>query len=512
MGFFSLLSLGAVGGILSSGCNLITGADKFTIAGGGTTSSDGGSALATTTVAGTGGSGAANSALTNATGVTIQSIAFYQAVKSTVMLGGNQIVPLADLVAGRPAVVRLFTTVTSPSGGAITARLRIGTHAPIDVPVSAVQTSTDAAISSTINFSVPAEDMDVGDSYNVALLEDKSTSTAPESAAKYPLSGNEALPIKTTGPVKVTLIPIQYGADGSNRLPITTAAQIEIYRARFFQLYPTTEVDITVGPVFPWTEAVGPGGDGWSDLLDALSNKRVSSSAAFDEFYFGVFRPADTIDAYCGGGCTAGLGFIGDPSQVSTRAAIGLDFGGSDSADTAVHEVGHNHGRQHSPCGGAGDPDPSYPYAGGVIGAWGMDLTDMSLKEPSTYHDMMGYCDNVWISDYVYQSILGFQQSLYSSDVYFPPGSRNQIYQRVLVDPTGAKLKGSSKLDYPAIGPTLPVTLTTTHGTTTVEGVFYAFDHLSGGTLYFKSTDPVKTVDATVQTSTGPRTIHAIAP
>ena len=43
-------------------------------------------------------------------------------------------------------------------------------------------------------------------------------------------------------------------------------------------------------------------------------------------------------------GCVAGLGFVGGPSDSWARAAIGLGFTGDNAAETAVHELGHNHG------------------------------------------------------------------------------------------------------------------------------------------------------------------------
>ena len=55
----------------------------------------------------------------------------------------------------------------------------------------------------------------------------------------------------------------------------------------------------------------------------------------------------------------------------------------------------------HAPCGGAGGPDPDYPYANGSIGIWGYDTADRVLLDPGLYRDVMGYCfDDIWISDY----------------------------------------------------------------------------------------------------------------
>ncbi len=87
---------------------------------------------------------------------------------------------------------------------------------------------------------------------------------------------------------------------------------------------------------------------------------------------------------FCGGGCVAGLGMIGGSQDAYSRAAIGLGYSGEIATETAVHEIGHTHGRQHSPCGGAQGTDPAYPYQDGSIGVWGYDLLDKNSSLPAS--------------------------------------------------------------------------------------------------------------------------------
>ena len=49
----------------------------------------------------------------------------------------------------------------------------------------------------------------------------------------------------------------------------------------------------------------------------------------------------------------------------------------------------------------AGNPDPNYPYAGRRHRRLRLDVAAQTLKPP-TYTDLMGYCNNEWISDYTY--------------------------------------------------------------------------------------------------------------
>lgn len=488
--------------LLLCSCNEITGAGDLVVSndGDGATSGDtqstgigggGNAAVGSTT-----GSGIPTDAV-DATGVEITSIAFYQAVKSTVMTNGNPVSPTTNLVANRAAVVRVFVKPTSPSGGAIIARLTLEGHGPIEVPVNGLTTSSDSSYSSTINFEVPPESMTSGTRYRVDLLESPETSTSPSSSAHFPPTGTQPLTMKSGGRVKVTIIPITYAADGSNRVPDLGATMLSTYESTLMAMYPTSSVELSVGKSLTWNQTVSSNGNGWDNLLDQISNMRQSAaSAAFDEFYYGVFNPASSANSFCGNSCVAGLGFVGDPGGEYSRAAIGLGYPGV-ADGTAAHEIGHNHGRQHSPCGGASGPDPSYPYSGGKIGVWGLDLRNNKLYSPSSYTDMMGYCEPVWISDYTYERILSFKNSMQGADVVYPPESLDQPYERVRIGANGeATWLDSLVMHRPPVGSTQTITVTTDDGPSTTEGHFYKYDHLPGGVLLVKSgTKTIKAVD-----------------
>ena len=68
-------------------------------------------------------------------------------------------------------------------------------------------------------------------------------------------------------------------------------------------------------------------------------------------------------------------------------------------ATTIAHEIGHNMGLWHAPCGGAGGPDPLYPHPRGVIDTWGYDMANGRLVSPYS-PDLMTYCGGQWIGDY----------------------------------------------------------------------------------------------------------------
>ncbi len=70
-----------------------------------------------------------------------------------------------------------------------------------------------------------------------------------------------------------------------------------------------------------------------------------------------------------------------------------------------AHELGHNMGLNHAPCGNPGITDGGFPHSGGRIGAWGYDAGADSLVPPGA-PDVMSYCDPSWVSDYHFKKAL----------------------------------------------------------------------------------------------------------
>src|SRR5262249_48544327 len=136
-------------------------------------------------------------------------------------------------------------------------------------------------------------------------------------------------------------------------------------------------------------------------VLGELLAKRAADGVT-DRTYVGFVNVSYTSGV-------AGLGYIG------AGAALVWDVtstGQAGSQWVLAHETGHNFGRQDSPGGGGSNPDPNYPYPGGTIGVPGWDVFASSGNlKPTTDTDIMGYCGNQWISDYVYKSVVSFRSS-----------------------------------------------------------------------------------------------------
>jgi hypothetical protein len=109
----------------------------------------------------------------------------------------------------------------------------------------------------------------------------------------------------------------------------------------------------------------------------------------------------------------AGIGWISPPGQ-NFREALGLNLGANDNTGIlAGHEIGHNLGRRHAPCGNPAGPDGAYPYGGASIGQYGTDIkgNSVSLYTPASHVDMMSYCGPEWISDYTYTGLYNTQRN-----------------------------------------------------------------------------------------------------
>jgi hypothetical protein len=424
--------------------------------------------------------------------VTISEVAFFQTVKVPLMKNGATQTPKAPVVAGRPALLRVYVTPGSGwSPHAIQAQVTLdggGTKTTLVADATPTVASTDAAITSTFNVEVPGDQLKPDTKYSIVLREKSGTKAQPAtSPAMWPADGSLTnLGAVSTGPqLKVVLVPIQYGADGSGRLPDLSAGQIQKYKDLLFALYPTPMVSITVRPQpVAISYAVTASGNGWNQLLTQILGVRGGDAPDKDVYYYGIFSPSASFGAYCGNGCVVGLSpVITNAGDAASRASIGVGFTGDVAAESLVHELGHAHGRNHAPCGGVAGPDPSYPYSGGALGSWGYSLVSKTLKDPAQFKDLMGYCNPGWFSDYSYNALVTRVKTVNNAQmVTIAP----RTWRYASVAPSGALTwVGSATLTEQPGGEPRKVVFEASDGTPLGEdtGYLLVHDHVAGGTL-----------------------------
>jgi hypothetical protein len=341
--------------------------------------------------------------------ITLGEISVYQTVEVPIMKAGMEIAATArntDVVVGRDAVFRVFVTVgTGFTARSMSARVFVQNGATIDTYYgkrTVSGSSQQATLDSTFQVTLPKEKITRDTRYAVEVVECDGNGSGGVQSPRFPAADSAALAARTTGGLKIKLIPIQ----ANSMVADTSETALASYRALMLAMYPITTIDFSVG-----TPITAADDQDWNGMLDAVRAKRQTDAPAADVYYYGVLKPTATLREYCGSGCTAGIGFVPQGSntqQASQRAALGLAFADAASAETMAHEVGHNHGRNHAPCvqgGSISGVDAGYPNSNGAIGVYGWDLRTQRLIAPDRT-DIMGYCNNKWISDYTYDGLL----------------------------------------------------------------------------------------------------------
>lgn len=436
-------------------------------------------------------------------GIAITDVAVFQAVKVPVVERGRTVprsARSAPVVADRPGLIRVYV---SPEPGwearDVTAELRLvggETAFPVIRETKRVgAASSDEDPSSAFDLEIPAESLPHGASFQVALTgEGGSVTVTSDTDARYPRDGSfEDIGTELSGKLKIVLVPVRYDADGSGRLPDLGPAQLELYKKTMMAWYPASEIELTTRAPYPWSTRIDRNGSGFQEVLRAMLQLRQQDNAERDVYYYGVFSPSASFTSYCQGGCVTGLSTIVDRDTPSMRASIGLGFAGRQSAETMAHEIGHAHGREHAPCGGAQGVDRSYPYQGASIGVWGYDIFDKTFIAPSKGRDMMGYCSNQWVSDYTYgalfdrMSMVNVAKHVAAAPLMSRPVAKKS-YLIATVDGTGAiawdgdielgeELQGGSVREARFLSESGAALFTT-------DAHFFRFDHLPGGFVF----------------------------
>jgi hypothetical protein len=376
-----------------------------------------------------------------AQGIAITEVAAYQSIKIPLSKGVTLIDPAqrVGLVQGRPT---LFRVAVSPAAGFVardlSARVLVKTGAVEDqyyAKQRVTKASMDADTASAFQISVPPEKIGEGTTYSVELVEcgGAPAATGTSMDTRFPATGSTPLMARNTGTLRITVIPLS----SNSHMPDTSDKALQIYKDYLLAMYPVAKVEITIGKPLDVGYPVN-----WNSVIEQLRTQRQADKPAADTYYYGFLKPADTLREYCQRGCTAGVGYVGSAMQSQTRVALGLAFADETSAATMAHEVGHNHGRQHSPCAPGNQiqgVDPSYPYPGAKTGVWGYDSRKKTFFDPAKTTDIMGYCDPKWISDYTYKGLLDRSATTNKQSLVITDPGVVQRYRALILDADGPR-------------------------------------------------------------------------
>jgi hypothetical protein len=302
------------------------------------------------------------------------------------------------LVTGRDAFLRVFVVANEANTETPAVRVRVYDAGNLQqtftltAPGASTPTVADeGTLDSSWNVTIPGALIQPGLEIMAEVDPAGAIAEGDESNNRFPATGRQAITVRTTPPLALTLVPVLQSATGlTGRV---NAGNQGDYLNVSRRIYPIPGYSSQVHAVFTTAGPLQPddANGAWGTLLSEVDALRVAEGTS--RLYYGVVQLDYT------GGQTA-------RSITGSPAAVGFDRP-SERSRMAAHELGHMWGRDHAPCTATLGLDPNYPYPGGQIGVFGFNLEAGALQPPST-PDVMGLCQNVWISDYTWRGVMDF--------------------------------------------------------------------------------------------------------
>ena len=298
------------------------------------------------------------------------------------------------LVAGERALLRVFPTArqTTETGlPAVRARFYVNgreTHVE-EIPDKATPIPTEvdeSRLSKSANAEIPGHIVQPGLEMVIEVDPDGTLDPALGVAERIPETGRLAVDVRAMPVFDLTLIPFLWSQDpDSSIVELITAMAAD---PENHEMLGTTRTLLPIGNL----------------AVTAHEPVLSSSNSAF------VIRDETNAIRAIEGGTGHYMGMMAGPVTGAGGVAFlpGRVSFSRPSGGTMAHELGHNLNLRHSPCARTPGTDPSYPYAGGVIGARGYDFEDARLVSPFT-PDLMAYCSPRWISDYQFTNALRYR-------------------------------------------------------------------------------------------------------
>ena len=297
------------------------------------------------------------------------------------------------LVAGRAAVARVYVRGSRTGIGTTVVRVRAFDGNTLLQSFEANVTPSLAVDESccSANITIPANLIRAG----VSIIADADPTNliveSNETDNSFPLNGIPlALNVVTVPDFNVRLVPIRQNRTGQTG--VVNTATVNTLKS----VWPLGTVNITTRATLVMDYTLNSTSfDEWSLIVRDLELVRRGESS--NMYYYGMVRVNYTS------------GVLGLAGGIPALSAVGIDegtpFGAAEARITLAHEMGHTIGLRHAPCGGAAGPDPAFPFNDGRSGAFGMDIASGNVVKVPTGTDIMGYCDNQWVSVYNYRNV-----------------------------------------------------------------------------------------------------------
>jgi hypothetical protein len=312
----------------------------------------------------------------------------------------------------------------------------------------------EGSATSSWNAVIPAHQVQPGLGIRVVLDPDGAVERTGASTTVFPADGGVLrIDVRTLPPHRVRFVPVRQAVTGTTGN--VTEANAPGYLELFRRVFPVPSIEHDVRAPYT-THAEVRETDGWIQLLQELAMIRTAEGSS--GYYYGVVRPHQSR--------WGGYAMIGAPVAVGYDRADLTSGGWSWGATLFAHEVGHNFGRRHAPCGSAQGVDAGYPYPGAAIGIYGYDVVRDLILDAESTRDLMSYCYD-WVSDYTYLGVWSFRRQEAASAGSAFASARQEAGPALLVwgriEPDGrVRLEPAFELDRVVPGPTEPGPFTLT--------------------------------------------------
>lgn len=297
------------------------------------------------------------------------------------------------LVAGRPALLRVFLSSPQASGERIPPVRATFFHGGTEVHTAEITTGTmpipseidESALELSANAEIPGDVIQEGLEMVIEVDPNGTLASGMGIADRIPASGRMAVDVREMPDFRLTVIPFLYELDPDSAILEITADMARDPEGSEMlsgtrDLLPIGSFDVRRhDPVLTSSD------NGFQLLLETETMRRMERGPGY---WLAMLSPVPT-----GGLLGVALG-IGSWSSYSVPLPR-----------TVAHELGHNMGLYHAPCGGAGGPDQLFPDRNGRIGSWGYDREHRRLITPHA-PDLMSYCRGGWIGDYHFSNSL----------------------------------------------------------------------------------------------------------
>ena len=293
----------------------------------------------------------------------------------------------APLISGRPALLRLFLVANPASDIAPEVRVTLlqGENVVFEhifMPDREIPNYVEESIlEGSFNIEIPGSVLQPGISMVVEIDRMCEAPLSPGSETRYPKTGSSELRVEDPQMFRQVFVPTLWRPEPDDVLwrwlegIDPDSEQMHLTR----NLLPVAEMEVEVRDTFRTNANIAA--NQWSAWLNEIAALNIAEGSR--GYYYGVIGRSPTG--------LLGLASFAEPWSVGVA-----------EASTYTHEIGHNMNLRHAPCGGAGGPDPNYPYDEASIGIWGYDFDNKVVYDPADFVDVMSYCDPVWISDYYF--------------------------------------------------------------------------------------------------------------